>query len=192
MDSPSIAEAVARATPDVRGQLDRHAKWCARMCRNVPPPTRAMFQNVPSGSETGAPQTARMFPNVPESSAMFHPDESDKTNPTPPGLARPLTYRQLATARLIVRGRGSLEVARQVGVEHHSVARWKRDPAFRAELERLRSLKTNAAVTTPAPPRRAAARPLRQPVAALPPIHRTKEDSEHEAMIEAYMRQHGL
>jgi hypothetical protein len=191
MDSSSIAKAVASTTPDINELLDRHARWSARMCRNVPSIKGQMFQNVPSSAGEPVIQTAKTFRKVPEPSGMFHQRENVETNPIP----RPLTYRQLAAARLIVRGRGSLEVARQVGVEHHSVARWKRDPAFRAELERLRSLKTNSAVARslparrPSPPQPTAARVAPARAASL---RLTKEDLEHEAMIDAYMRAHGF
>jgi FixJ family two-component response regulator len=41
-----------------------------------------------------------------------------------------LTYRQLAAARWLVRGRGNLDIAQRLGVARHTVERWKRLPAF--------------------------------------------------------------
>jgi DNA-binding CsgD family transcriptional regulator len=140
MDSSPIADAIAKATPNVAQLLDRHAKWCAQMCRNVPSPRGEKFRNVPSPPAPAVAQTARIFPDVPESSEMFHRLESGGTNPpvyTP--RQRPLTYRQLACARLVVRGHGTMEIAAHLGVEHHTIARWKRNPSFIPEVERLRA-----------------------------------------------------
>ena len=81
MESPSIADAVANATPNVAELLDRHARWSAQMCRNVPSASAPIFQNVPSEGAPKAMESAATFPNVPESSETFHRRENDKTTP---------------------------------------------------------------------------------------------------------------
>jgi hypothetical protein len=48
MSFQSISDAVAKATPDVAALLDRHAKSCAQMCRNVPSAAAEMCQNLPA------------------------------------------------------------------------------------------------------------------------------------------------
>ena len=57
-----------------------------------------------------------------------------------------MTDAQLAAIRLTVRGFGSKAVARHLGLNHHTIGRWKRDPRFAAEVTRLRSLATQATV----------------------------------------------
>jgi hypothetical protein len=190
MDFPSIADAVAKATPDVAELLDRHARWSAQMCRNVPSLEGRMFQNVPSDAPRASTQTAEMFPNAPESSGMFHRHETCKTNPLVyRPKERPLTYRQLACARLMVRGSGSLDIAHHLGVEHHTIARWKRDPAFRIELERLRAQLTAAAVTRtpPARPHQLTPAPVRMTRQQI-----EQEDRECDAMIAQMLRAKGV
>jgi len=199
MSSDPIADAVARATPNVAELLDRHAKWSAAMCRNVPSPDGEKFPNVPSAPARGVAQTAEMFLNLPESSGMFHQRKNDETNPVPPEPPRPLTYRQLAAARLMIKGRGTLEIAHHLGVEHHSVARWKRNPLFREELDRLRARFTESALAAAAarpsaPPPRVASQPIpRPPEPAALPMTRAQiaqEDRACEAMIEQLLRAH--
>lgn len=191
MESPSIADAVANATPNVAELLDRHARWSAQMCRNVPSANAPIFQNVPSEGAPKAIESAETFPNVPESSETFHRRENDKTNPPVYRPAeRPLTYRQLAGARLIVAGFGTMDIAHHLGVEHHTIARWKRNARFTIEIERLRALCTAAAVTRNAPtatprppappPRPAPVRMTRQQI--------EQEDRECEAMIAQMLR----
>lgn len=198
MDSPSIFDAVAKATPNVAGLLDHHARWSAQMCRNVPSLDRPMCRNVPSTDAASVTHPARMCRNVPEHAGMCHPHEKSKTNPIPNPPTDALSYRQLTAARLIVRGRGSVEVAKHLGINRHTVAIWKRDPAFRAEVERLRERLTDSAVAPRPAARKVAPAPMTRamPTRPLPsranPLGLTKEDLEHEAMIEAYMRDHGL
>jgi DNA-binding NarL/FixJ family response regulator len=76
-------------------------------------------------------------------SANFDDQHVDcKTNPTP---RRPLTDVQLAVARWIVAGYGSSAIARRLGLNHHTIARWKRDPRVVAVIEQLRA-RADAAV----------------------------------------------
>ena len=189
MDSPSIADAVVKATPDVAELLDRHARWSAQMCRNVPPVRPETCRNVPSANAPQPIERAGMCQNMPEPARMCHDDENDKTNPSAynPG-PRPLSDRQLAAARLIVRGYGSVEIAAHLGVNRHTVASWKRSPAFVIELQRLRAYLTAAAVAGPirhsatsaSPPRLAPVRMTRAEVA--------REDAGCEAMIAQILR----
>jgi hypothetical protein len=39
--------------------------------------------------------------------------------------------------RLLARGHGTTRVADRLGVERHTIARWKRDPRFVAELRAM-------------------------------------------------------
>ena len=77
-----------------------------------------------------------MCGNVREGAAQTR---NDKTNPT----AAPhidLTTRQVAAARLLALGRCGRSVAREVGVNEHTVTRWRRMPAFANELRRQQEL----------------------------------------------------
>jgi hypothetical protein len=200
MDSLSISKAITSATPNVAELLDRHARWSAQMCRNLPSLDRQMCQNVPSTdgpSPTSPPKCAGTCQNMPECAICT---KRAKTNQFPGTTMDELSYRQLTAARLIVRGRGSVEVANHLGVNRHTVAIWKRNPAFRAEVERLRERLTASAVTPrprarkvapPSVPRAHPAAPRAIPSRANP-LGLTKEDLEHEAMIQAYMRAHGM
>jgi len=189
MDSPSIHEAVAKATPNVTDLLDRHANWCAQMCRNVPSPSTEMFRNVPSNGATNGGDCSKMFPDVPEGSRMFHHTENGGTNPSVyRPRERPLTERQHACARLLVQGCGTLDIAHHLGVEHHTIARWKRNAAFQLELGRLRAMCTASAVTHPkrSAPATPPAPPSRGSAPALVRMTRAEieqEDRECEAMV---------
>ena len=76
-----------------------------------------------------------MFNNVQECSA---PDgiADYETNPTPAQL----TPRQIAAARLLALGRTGRAVARELGLEEHTITRWRRLPAFLRELDRQQNL----------------------------------------------------
>ena len=95
-------------------------------------------QNVPllpPGDGTFCAETAS---DVPESATSEPPREFCKTNPPSAPSSRPLSYVQLAAVRLIVQGYGSIAIARHLRLNRHTVGRWKRDPRFVAEVERLR------------------------------------------------------
>ena len=189
MDSPSIADAVAKATPDVAELLDRHARWSAQMCRNVPPVRAETCRNVPSASAPHTSERAEMCQNVPEPARMCRVDENGKTNPSaynPP--PRPLSDRQLTAARLIVRGYGSVEIAAHLGVNRHTVASWKRNPAFVIELQRLRAYLTAAAVAGPVRQSAPSASPRRPTPVRMMRAEVAREDAECEAMIAQILR----
>jgi FixJ family two-component response regulator len=58
---------------------------------------------------------------------------NDKTNPpSPTGL----TDRQVTAARLLVMARSARQVAREVGINEHTVGRWRQTRGFRDELRR--------------------------------------------------------
>ncbi|MDQ3439809.1 MAG: hypothetical protein M3478_05610 [Planctomycetota bacterium] len=130
---------------------------------------------------------------MPESAGICHADQNGGTNPIAyRPSARPLTDRQLAAARLIVRGYGSVEIAAHLGVNRHTVACWKRHPAFAIELQRLRAYLTAAAVATLAP-RAGAGSVATQPPRRDAPARMTRaqvaqEDAECEAMIAGMLR----
>jgi hypothetical protein len=86
---------------------------------------------------------AAMHPDVPECAGMC------RANDVSPHGARRLSLAQHAAIRLLAQGRGSVAVAAELGLNRHTVARWKRDPSFQAALEGLRN-QMNVAVVTPA------------------------------------------
>ena len=92
---------------------------------------------VPGRPQGGvaAPQPAgsssEMFNNVQRSSAQ---PPAIKTKPI--ASADQLPPRQLAAARLLALGRTGRAVAGELGVEEHTISRWRRAPAFRDELRR--------------------------------------------------------
>jgi hypothetical protein len=63
----------------------------------------------------------------------------EKTNPTASSLP-PLTSRQLAAARLVVRGMSSADVATRLKTIRQTINRWKKLPQFDAEVRRLHEL----------------------------------------------------
>jgi hypothetical protein len=93
-----------------------------------------------------------MCQNVPDRAGMCRP--SDGFSAARAG-ARPLSPQQLAAVRQLAQGAGSVRVARQLGVNRHTIARWKRDPRFVAELRRLQR-EMRAVVVAPAIARAAA------------------------------------
>lgn len=50
--------------------------------------------------------------------------------------AKPLTATQLRAARLLARGATGIETARVLDIAPETVSRWRREPAFTAELRR--------------------------------------------------------
>jgi Homeodomain-like domain len=88
---------------------------------------------------TATTKLSETHQNVHECSESFIPPKSDETNP-PMGAAprRRLTYTQLAGARLLAQGVRPKQVAKQLRVDPHTVSRWKHDPCFVAEIERVR------------------------------------------------------
>ena len=108
-----------------------------------------MCPNVPSPRPPTPEKSAQLRPNVPESAQMCPPPQNCKTNPPPalpkanPGLGReprnpspkPLSLRQQPAARLLVLGIGSKRAARHLGINHHTIARWKKNPRFTALID---------------------------------------------------------
>ena len=95
-------------------------------------------------------------------------------------------------ARMIVYGYRSTEVAHQLGVNRHTVAVWKRNPAFRVELGRL-----HAYVTAKVFARPAAGTATRTATVAPARVRMTRaevarEDAECEAMIAQMLRTKGV
>src|SRR5829696_4651203 len=112
MDSPSIQEAVAKATPNVAEFLDCHARWCAQTCRNLPSPARQTCRNLPSADDAGCEKAAGTRPNAPETAGTCRDARNDGTNPfLAAAPVRPLSERQRVAARLTVAGYGSIEIA---------------------------------------------------------------------------------
>ena len=53
------------------------------------------------------------------------------------GTSVALTPRQSVALRLLARGHGTTRAAQRFGVTRQTIARWKRDPGFAAELDRI-------------------------------------------------------
>jgi FixJ family two-component response regulator len=93
-----------------------------------------------------------------------------ETNPPHTGAAdaassaRELTLRQHAAIRHLVRGYPLGKIAAHLGVSRHTVTRWKHDPGFVAELERLRREMT-AAIVSPSARATPPPRPMQSPPA---------------------------
>jgi hypothetical protein len=83
------------------------------------------------------PQLTSVDPRLPNS-------PSSETNPIERGLPAAdvgsLSPQRLAAARLLARGRRVAEVAAELRVTRQVLWKWRRDPAFRAELARLHEL----------------------------------------------------
>jgi transposase-like protein len=56
-------------------------------------------------------------------------------------------------ARLLARGHGTMSVARRLGINHHTIAVWKHDAHFAAELDQLHAKLAAAALKLPRSPR---------------------------------------
>jgi hypothetical protein len=81
-----------------------------------------------------AQQSSSTFRNVHQSPPT--PSSAHcETNPPPD-----LTSRQLAAVRLLLLGRSGRAAARELDLEEHTITRWRRLPAFRAELARQHEL----------------------------------------------------
>ena len=63
---------------------------------------------------------------------------NDETNPSP--ASAPLRTRQVAAARLLALGRHGRAVAAEMGVNEHTITRWRRTPAFADEVRRQHEL----------------------------------------------------
>ena len=112
------------------------------MCHAVPSENPPMCHAMPSQVAPGDAKCASECRELPNS-ANFDEDKTRcKTNPP---KIRPLTDVQLAVARWVVAGHGSSRIARQFGLNHHTIGRWKRDPRIAAVIERLRA-RADAAV----------------------------------------------
>jgi hypothetical protein len=157
----------------------------AQMCRNVP--ERAAMRRPDANCENEATGAQRLAGGdherirddadldassngarriVPEDAAMYRPDANRENEAT--GARRPLSLRQHAAARFLARGYGSVQIARHLGINRHTIGRWKRDPRFAGEVERLRRELT-AAMLSPHARARARAAPSPSPSPSLPP-----------------------
>jgi hypothetical protein len=78
-------------------------------------------------------------------------------------VQHPLSDKQLAAARWVVCGHGSKAIARQLGVNHHTVGVWKKDPRFVARVAELRARADASAVAMTAQRRVVAAGESQRP-----------------------------
>ena len=147
-----LFNAVASATPSCAGMF-ANIRECSAPSRNdkTNPPSPIAPDRTISGAPA-APSAAResasdgMPPQRTECSEMFRDvrecsskTRNDRTNPKATGEPG-LSARQVAAARLLALGRSGRAVATEVGVEEHTVTRWRRAPAFVAEVRRQHEL----------------------------------------------------
>jgi hypothetical protein len=96
-----------------------------------------------------------------------------------------------------MQGYGTVAIARQLGLNRHTIARWKRDPRFIAEVEALRQRATELALANKKVARNA---PRRLPPAAMTMTDNAssaarrrseaEDDRECEAMIADLLTRH--
>jgi hypothetical protein len=165
MRSKAISDAVNSARPVVPVPAASGDAKGGGMFTNVHPPMSKMFTGVHPAIGPKPSAMNKMFTNVHQGSSMFIRRENAKTNPSEarqmprkpgqsgvpakrempapdrppePSPPRSLSYIQLAAARLIVAGHRGHRIAAHLDVTPQTLCRWKRDPRFRRELERLR------------------------------------------------------
>ena len=95
--------------------------------------TPATRETNPIQADADVRECSERFGDVRECSAV-DTRAADETNPTT------LPDRQVAAARLLALGRTVRATAAEVGVEEHTVTRWRRRPAFVAEVRRQHAL----------------------------------------------------
>src|SRR5262249_39426299 len=93
----------------------------------------------------GARSTA--LPGAPQRSAAHHTRPVETTNPNSRELPS-LTPTPLAAARLVGQEMTSADVAIRLGTIRQTINRWKRLPAFIAELRRLHDLLVSSSPVT--------------------------------------------
>jgi hypothetical protein len=107
--------------------------------------TTPMYRNVQNEANSPASSTPA-HQSAPNHAIAPHPHQICKTKPTlVPNVAapavrpsrRPLTPNHLRAARLLVAGQTTTAVAVSLGIDRHTLARWKRLPAFQREIRAL-------------------------------------------------------
>jgi len=88
----------------------------------------------------GAPQRTAAHHGAPSKSTNHH--ESKPTSPPPienqkSKIENPLTERQSAALRLLLVGHSPCSVASTLNIDRHTLLRWRRQPAFLAEFNKL-------------------------------------------------------
>ena len=148
----ALFNAVSEATPSC-SQMFTNVHACSRKGRSdetnpkphIEPSTaarptpgpRIVAQNP--ATIDPAPRRAKPSPMFTGVHASSPKTGTDETNPmTAPAAS--LTPRQVAAARLLALGRRGTAVAAEVGVEKHTITRWRRSPAFAAEVSRQHEL----------------------------------------------------
>ena len=152
-----------------RTQMNPGAPECTPTHQKAPPPS-VRTQNPRS-------ECTDMHPGAPECTLKNRAGENKPAAPAPapaPALA-PLSLAQHAAIRHLARGCRVGHIARHLGVSRHTIRRWKHDPRFVAELERLRVEMTRAIIDPAA--KTAAARDL-DPLAAYARAASLQDDDE--------------
>jgi hypothetical protein len=141
---PVVAQPDGPALPS---QNDSHS---GAMCPNLPSRETQMCPNLPPPERSKPLERAQTCPDLPEGAPGERENAGRGTNPIRAHgnrrVLRPLSDKQLAAARWVVCGFGSKAIARRLGVNHHTVGTWKRDPRFVALVAELRARADASAV----------------------------------------------
>jgi hypothetical protein len=133
---------------------------------------------VSHDGSVAVPQRSGAFQGVSDRSDSSAHTRIDETNP--PRRLRP---RELAAARLLVRGLRTAEVARELTTTPQTINRWKREPVFSAELRRLHDL-----IVSSTPAAKVASAPARPPADRNAPRY-TGRMADMRARIDALISQ---
>lgn len=142
-----ISNAVASATPSCAGMF-ANVRQGAAQTRNdetkpiasspsAAGPVRRIRDAAPGAAplEPSPSSRAGMCGDVREGAAKTRNDETK-----PSSCVASLSSRQVAAARLLALGRHGRAVAAEVGVNEHTITRWRRMPAFADEVRRQHEL----------------------------------------------------
>jgi hypothetical protein len=117
---PQAAPAGGSTGPDVPPPLSSASVPSASLLPSAQSPTQPASHAVSASERQLAPV-----------SATERKTQIGKTNPPP------LSARQLAAARLLATGVTPTEVAQQLGMSRAGLLKWRKQPAFVAEIRRM-------------------------------------------------------
>ena len=141
----AVAAGRAEMCGDVRkGAADGRSDKTNPPTAREPVPHVGAGETNPNEADPSARKGARMCGDVRECAALTA-SAGDETNPTRVTTAATdrdgeVIPRQVAAARLLALGLSGRAVAAEVGVNEHTITRWRRTPAFGAELRRQHAL----------------------------------------------------
>jgi len=114
-----------------------------------------MFRAAVEAGVKNACESSEIFSDVQESSEVPCDSQICKTKPNSARKPRGLSARQLAAARLLIKGIASAHVAEIIRVTPQTISRWKLNVEFQDEMGRLHDLIAVRPVTSQSPRARA-------------------------------------